>query len=358
MSHLLDPIRFRGGATAKNRVALAALTNQQSHADGSLSEEESEWLLTRARGGFGIVTTCATYVTQDGKAWPGELGLASDAHEPGLHRLATALREAGALGLVQLFHGGLRADEKVSGIETLSAMASLEPPLRRAATSHDLERIILAFGTAAKRAHEAGMGGVEIHGAHGYLLGQFISTIENRRDDEWGGSLENRARLLRRVTQEVRRNVPEGFAVGVRLSPEDFGQTRGVDLDENVQIAQWLAEDGADFVHLSLWDVTRNTTKYPDQHAVTIFRAALPADIALFVAGKIWSKGDADRMLALGADVVALGRSGILNPDWPTRVASGEHEPHLPPMSRADLAARAVSPIFAEYLTKFKGLVE
>lgn len=358
MSHLLEPLRFRGGATTRNRVALAALTNQQSHADGSLSEEEANWLIARAAGGFGIVSTCATYVTQEGKAWAGELGLASEEHLAGFHRLAAALAAEGALSLVQLFHGGLRADEKVSGLEALSASAATEPPVRGAATEDDLERIIAAFGQAAKSAHDAGMGGVEIHGAHGYLLAQFISTIENHRKDAWGGSLENRARLLRRVTQEVRRQVPADFVVGVRVSPEDFGQTRGVDLDETVQIAQWLAEDGVDFVHLSLWDVSRMTAKYPDQHAVPLFRKALPADVAIFTAGKIWTKGDAERVLAAGADVVALGRSGILNPDWPQRVATGDAEPYLPPMSRADLLARAVSPIFAEYLTKFKGLVQ
>lgn len=355
---LLEPISFRGGATIKNRIALAALTNKQSHADGTLSEEESDWLLARARGGFGLITSCATYVSQEGKAWAGELGLANEAHHAGITRLAAALKAEGALPLVQIFHGGLRADEKVSGAEPISALASIEPPKRRAATAADLERVIDAFREAAVQAHAAGMGGVEIHGAHGYLLAQFISTVENRREDEWGGSLANRARLLRRVTQAVRQATPADFVVGVRLSPEDFGQTCGVDLDENVQIARWLEEDGIDFLHLSLWDVTRNTAKNPDQHAIPLFRAALDPSTRIFAAGKIWSKADAERVLELGADVVALGRSGILNPDWPQHVATGDAEPARPPTTRAGLLARAVSPLFAEYLTAFKGLVE
>ena len=358
MGPLLDTLRFRGGAIAKNRVALAALTNQQSHADGTLSDEESDWLLARARGGFGIVTTCATYVTQDGKAWPGELGLAQEEHETGMARLARELRAEGALGLVQLFHGGLRADQHVSGHMPISASASTEPPVRAEATPQDLERVIEAFGESARRAYEAGMAGVEIHGAHGYLLAQFLSTVENRRQDAFGGTLENRARLLRMVTQAVRKATPSEFVVGVRISPEDFGQTRGVDLDENVQIARWLVDDGIDFLHLSLWDVTRPTTKYPDQHAISLFRAAVDPEVRIVAAGKIWSKGDAERVLELGADVVALGRAGILNPDWPQRVGTGDGEPARPPMSREDLVARAVSPRFAEYLTAFRGLVE
>lgn len=357
MTQLLETLSFRGGATLRNRVALAALTNKQSHADGTLSDQEHAFLLTRAEGGFGMVTTCATYVTQDGKAWPGELGLSEDNHVRGMSRLATDLRAAGALPFVQLFHGGLRADANVSGLEPISANASIEPPVRREATPADLERVIDAFRQGAVRAHEAGMAGVEIHGAHGYLLGQFLSTIENRREDDWGGSLHNRVRLLREVTRAVRKATPAEFVVGVRLSPEDFGQTRGVDLDENLQVARFLEEDGIDYLHLSLWDVSRNTSKYPDQHAIPMFRQVLDPSTRLFAAGKIWSKADAERVLALGADAVALGRSGILNPDWPRRIAAGD-EPARPPMSRADLAARAVSPAFAEYLTAFKGLVE
>lgn len=357
MSTLLDPIEFRGGGTAKNRVALAALTNKQSNPDGTLHADEEKWLARRAAGGFGIITTCATYVTQEGKAWAGELGLSADRHLAGMTRLAALLKGGGALPLVQLFHGGLRADESVSGEPALSASASSAAPIRRAATEADLERIIQAFADAAKRAHQAGMGGVEIHGAHGYLLTQFLSTVDNQRKDAWGGSLENRARLLRRVTQAVRAATPRAFVVGVRVSPEDFGQTRGVDLDESLQVGKWLVEDGVDFLHLSLWDVSRNTTKYPHEHALTRYRQLIDPAVRLFVAGKIWSKEDAERMLAMGADVVALGRCGILNPDWPTRVATQGAEPAHPPMSVADLMARDASANFVEYLKVFKGLV-
>ncbi|MGZ4462377.1 MAG: oxidoreductase, partial [Gaiellaceae bacterium] len=105
MKQLLEPVRFRNGAVARNRVALAAMTNRQSRADGSLSEAELAWLLRRADGGFGIVTTCAAHVARDGQGWPGELGIFDEALLPGLRRLAEALRATGALGFVQLYHG-------------------------------------------------------------------------------------------------------------------------------------------------------------------------------------------------------------------------------------------------------------
>lgn len=356
MTSILDPIEFRGGAQARNRVALAALTNKQSNADGTLHADEEKWLSRRATGGFGIVTTCATFVTQEGKAWTGQLGLSSDRHIEGMTRLATHLKAAGALPLVQIFHGGLRADAQISGEEAVSADSSNETPMRRAATEVDLDRIINGFAAAAKRAQQAGMGGVEIHGAHGYLLTQFLSTVDNKRTDSWGGSLVNRAKLIRRVTQAVRAATAKEFVVGVRVSPEDFAQTRGVDFDEGLQVGKWLAEDGVDFLHLSLWDLSRNITKHPSHHALTLYRQAIDPTVRLFAAGKIWSKEEAEHALAMGADVVALGRAGILNPDWPNKVARGE-EPVRPPISIPKLIDRDVSPKFAEYLKGFKGLV-
>ena len=358
---LFAPYRFRCGLTTKNRLALAPLTNGQSHADGTLSDDELRWLERRAAGGFGVVTTCAAYVAPEGKAWAGELGVNDDADLPGLRRLAGTISAHGALGMVQLFHGGMRADPAVSGHPTWSASAyagegaPATPP--RAGTDDEVERVIADFAAAARRCADAGFEGVELHGAHGYLLSQFLSSLYNRRDDRWGGALAQRARLIREVTRAVRAAVPAGFAVGVRLSPEDFGQTRGVDLDETIEVARWLCDDGVDFLHLSLWQAQRNTTKRPDEHPVPLFRAACPADVALFAAGNVWTRAEAEALLAKGADVVALGRAAIVNPDWPRQAAQPGWEPRRPPLSPAELGELAVSPAFVAYLRKFRNLV-
>jgi 2,4-dienoyl-CoA reductase-like NADH-dependent reductase (Old Yellow Enzyme family) len=360
-SGLFEPYRFRCGVSSKNRVALAPLTNGQSHADGTLADEELRWLARRAAGGFGVITTCAAYVAQDGKAWAGELGVHDDADLPGLRRLAAAIGEHGALGVVQLFHGGLRAEPSVSGLPTWSASAHHEDApgfvAPRAGTDDDVARVIAAFAAAARRCADAGFDGIELHGAHGYLLSQFLSTIYNRRADRWGGSLENRARLVREVTRAVRAAVPAGFVVGVRLSPEDFGQARGVDLDETLEVARGLCDDGVDYLHLSLWRAQLNTRKRPDAHAVELFRAAVPADVALFAAGSVWTAGEAQALLDRGADLVALGRSAIVNPDWPRLAAEPAWEPRRPPLTPAEYADIAVSPAFIDYLRKFKNLV-
>jgi 2,4-dienoyl-CoA reductase-like NADH-dependent reductase (Old Yellow Enzyme family) len=358
---LFEPIAFRGGAVAPNRIALAPMTNLQSLPDGRLGPDELAWLALRADGGFGLIETCAAYVASDGQAWPGELGVHDDACLPGLRRLTARLGRAGALGVVQLFHGGVRAPSSVTGRRPWSASEwhedgpDFEAP--RAATEDDLAGAIAGFAAAAARARAAGFGGVELHGAHGYLLGQFLSVAMNRRTDGWGGDLAGRARLLREATRAVRAAAPPPFAVGVRISPEDFGQARGLDLDESLQVARWLADDGVDFVHLSLWKVFEPTRKRPDAHPLPLFREAVPAEVRLLAAGKIWTRDDAERVLGLGADMVSLGRAAIANPDWPRRIADPAWQPRRPPLSSAELAGRGLAPVFARYMRRWKGFV-
>lgn len=354
MTSLFDPLVFRTGLSAKNRVLLAPMTNQQSHEDGTLSDQELAWLASRADGGFGAVITCAAHVAKDGQGWPGELGVFDDAHVPGLARLADALRARGAASIVQIFHGGLRADVTVSGAPAWSAS---DDEGARPATEEDLSRVVGQFAAAAARAEAAGVDGVEIHGAHGYLLTQFLSATQNRRRDRWGGALEGRARLIREVTRAVRARTKPSFTVGVRLSPEDFGNAKGLDLDESLQTARWLADDGADFIHASLWRADLPTTKRPDEHAVPLFRAALPRDVKLLAAGAVWTRAEAERLLSLGADGVALGRSAIVNPDWPLRAADHGWSPRRPPVTIDELCARGLGLRFAEYMRRWKGFV-
>jgi 2,4-dienoyl-CoA reductase-like NADH-dependent reductase (Old Yellow Enzyme family) len=352
---LFSPLPFRTGLTARNRVVLAPMTNKQSHADGSLGDDELRWLQSRADGGFGVVMTCASHVAKDGQGWPGELGIFDDALLPGLTTLASALRERGAVSMVQIFHGGLRADSSVSGSIPWSASAADGV---REATPDDLSRVVEQFAAAALRAKRAGFDGVELHGAHGYLFTQFLSTEQNRRTDAWGGPLENRARLLRDALRAVRAQVGPAFTVGVRLSPENFGNAKGLDLDESVQTAQWLAEDGADFIHLSLWRALDPTAKRPSTHALPIFRSALPSDVAIIAAGTLWTREEAEQVLALGADAVALGRSAIVNRDWPLRAQQAAWQPRRPPVTVDELRAEGLSEAFAGYMRSWKGFVQ
>lgn len=349
---LFAPLSLRPGTVAKNRVWLAPLTNKQSHADGTLSDDELRFLSARADGGFGLVETCAAYVAEDGKAWRGQLGVCADDMIPGLSRLAARIHQGGALAAMQLFHGGMHADPEVSGRPRWSASAGDSV---RAATEGDIAGVIEAFAAAARRCAKAGLDAVEVHAAHGYLPGQFLSTVDNRRADGWGGTLENRARLVREIVRAVRAAAP-GLVLGVRLSPEDHGSARGLDLDESVAVARWLAGDGMDVLHLSLWRAALPTQKRPDCHPTPLFRDAVGSGIPIVVAGGLWTRDDAEAQLALGADAIALGRAAIANHDWPRR-AQANAALNRPPLSPATLAKEGLSPPFVEYLRRWKDFV-
>jgi len=357
MKNLFDPIRFRNGIFAPNRIALAALTNSQSHADGTLSDEELHWLNLRTEGGFGIITTCAAHVSKLGQGWPGALGVCSDQQINGLTRLSNDTHERGGLLLAQIFHGGLRADKSVCGGRPISSSDG-GPDGARAASEQDILEVIEDFARAAERAYAAKMDGIEIHGAHGYLFSQYPSATENHRVDQWGGSYENRARLLRLVVRAVRSRVPANFIVGVRISPEDGGNARGIDLDESLQLARWLTDDGIDFLHLSLWDSFKMTTKRPTEHALDLFRRVVPTDLPLFAAGQIWDRNGAQAVLDLGADVVALGRSGILNPNWPKQIANTAWEPKRLPVTPQYLSEVGLTPVFINRLRIRPGFLD
>jgi 2,4-dienoyl-CoA reductase-like NADH-dependent reductase (Old Yellow Enzyme family) len=356
---LLQPYTFARGATASNRVWLAPLTNTQSHADGGLSEDEARWLERRAAGGFGVVETCAAWVDAGGRSWPGQLGVGPTADLPALRGLTGRLHAHGALAISQLFHGGVRSPSAISGSQPVSASVFHEESkgfeVPRAATDAEVEGFVASFAAAAARCAEAGFDGVELHGAHGYLLGQFLSRTMNTRADRWGGDAAGRATLLREALRAARAAVPQGFLVGVRISPEDIFSAKGLDLDESLQLAAWLEADGADFLHLSLWNAAANTTKRPDAHAIPLFRDAVR--LPLVVAGGVWTADDAAAVLDRGADFVALGRAAICNPDWPQRVGAADWQPRRPPLTPTELRSLDVSDTFVRYLSNMRGLV-
>jgi len=359
---VFDPWTFeRSQRVSSNRLAVAAMTNMQSHDDGTLSDEELRWLARRAQGGFGIVTTCAAHVRADGQGWDGELGAFDDAQLPGLTQLADALAAHGALGMVQLFHGGARAPSRLTGQQPWSASAfQLRPSSEatRAATEAEILETIEAFAAAAARCEAAGFAGVELHGAHGYLLCQFLGRLTNPRSDRWGGPrLQDRARLLLETLRAVRERCSERFIVGVRISPEI--QDMGVDVDESQRLARWLAEQGADFVHVSLWDAWQPTRKYPDQTTplTTTFREALPQGCPLMVAGGVWTPAQARELFAQGADFVAMARAAIGNPDWPKLARSEGYTPMRPPFTPSALAEAELSPAFIAYMRRWAGFV-
>jgi 2,4-dienoyl-CoA reductase-like NADH-dependent reductase (Old Yellow Enzyme family) len=347
---------FNNGVSLKNRVLLAPITNTQSHDDGTLSDDEFHWLEARAKGGFGGLITAASHVQEVGKSYPGQIGSFSDSHIPGLRRIADMARLNGALSILQLVHGGRRAPSAITGVQpaTASAVKSDFPgaELSRALTEAEIEQIIADFTSAAVRAHKAGMSGVELHGANGYLFTQFLSTASNHREDQWGGSNFNRSRLLRETVAAIRKVVPEGFLVGVRLLAEHSAAERGFDIDETAEVIGWLSELGVNYIHLSLPSFRAVSWKYPESTETNLHRLAkaVRPGVALVVAGGINVASDAEEALSDGADLVAVAKSAILTPDWPSKVLESGFAPKRFPVTEADLVAAGITKGLIRYL--------
>ena len=212
-----DSLEIGRGFVLKNRSLLAAMTNKQSNEDGTLSDEEINWLVRRAKGGFGITTTAAANVTETGRGWEGEMGVWGDHQLPGLTKLANQLNETETISLVQLFHGGMRAPFNLNRIQPISASENTEPGMdglfTREMSEEEILSMIESFTQSALRCQKAGFHGVELHGAHSYLICQFLGSITNRRKDDWGGDILSRSKFLREIIRSVRKETGPNFLI-------------------------------------------------------------------------------------------------------------------------------------------------
>ena len=194
MEHLFKELTFSNGVKARNKFLLAPLTNMQSPDIGKLSNDEFNWLTKRAEGGFGIIMTCAMPVLKSGIGWKGQLSIYDPIHEEGHKRLNAELHRLESLSIAQIFHAGVRANMDYAG-DKVGPSANLEKSARELSFA-EIEKMKAAFVQCAVRAHECNYDGIEIHAAHGYLIGQFLSSKFNKREDVYGGSFDNRAKLL------------------------------------------------------------------------------------------------------------------------------------------------------------------
>lgn len=355
--NLFEPMSFAHGPAMKNRMMLAPLTNLQSHPDGRLSDDEFKWLTMRAKGGFGLTMTCAAHVQRTGQGFPGQLGIWSDDHLAGLSRLAAAIKAEGSLSSAQLHHAGMRSPKDLIGTDPVCPSDDAETG-SRALTGAEVEALVEDFIVAAQRADKAGFDGVEVHGAHGYVLCQFLSPTINRRTDRWGGSLENRARIVREILAGIRSRCRRDFQVGLRLSPERFG----LELAEIRQLAGELMAEGAlDYLDMSLWDVAKEPEEeaFKGRSLMSWFTDIPRGTTRLAVAGKIKSAAAARACLEAGADFVLIGRGAILHHDFPERVrADADFEAVATPVTRDYLREEGLGEAFLGYMATWPGFVE
>ena len=352
LSNVFSPLTLTRGPAFKTRFALAPLTNRQSHANGTLSDDEFRWLTMRAEGGFALTMTCAAHVQACGQGFPGQLGVFSDDHLPGLTRLASAIRAHGSVSAVQLHHAGCRSPRDLVPVPVCP---SDFPELgARGLSLSEVEELVEDFVAAAQRCERAGFDGVEIHGAHGYILAQFLSTDTNRREDRYGGSLENRFRIIGDIIAGIRARCRPDFQLGLRISPERYG----IRLADAIATARAVFSAGQlDYLDVSLWD----TFKAPEEESfrtegkslLSYFTELDRGATRLGVAGKLRTLDDAVGALAAGADFVLCGRAAILNHDFPLRAAGDPtFVPAAPPVSREHLRQEGLGQVFIDYMAE------
>ncbi len=351
------PVAFPCGAIMKNKFMLAPMTNCQSHEDGQLHEDELRWLTMRAQGGFGIVMTCATHVQEIGKGFSGQLGILSDDHIHGHKKIAYNIHKYGGLALLQLHHAGMRSPIELIRQRPVCPTDQSKYNARSLTTA-EVFTLRDDFVEGAVRAQRSGYDGIEVHAAHGYLIAQFLSAEINYRTDQFGGSFQNRARILFEIIEGIRTRCGKGFIIGVRFSPEKFGmrmeeiQKLCTQLDQNYEI---------DFLDISLWDYKKAPeNKFNDVKNLLGYATKLNLKkTKITIAGNIRNGDDINTVLHAGIDFVTIGRSAILHHDFPHHVMKDRHfSPVNTPVSSSYLRGEGLGPKFIDYMHRWPGFVE
>ncbi|MRR57209.1 MAG: NADH:flavin oxidoreductase [Deltaproteobacteria bacterium] len=236
----------------ENRFVYSATWDGCADENGFCTQRNIDLLVERVRGGVGLIITGMAFVKPEGSAAPWQLAVHGDEYVDGLAKMANALHEAQGKVVLQLAHGGCYAPSALTGLEALgpSSNDTDKFPSCREMTLQEIDQVVEAFGMAAGRAKKAGFDGVQFHAAHGYLLSQFLSPFFNKRTDNYGGSVENRARILLKAFKAVRIEVGEEYPVFVKINSEDFVEG-GLTVDEMLQVCAMLEKAGVDAIEMS-----------------------------------------------------------------------------------------------------------
>ena len=337
MAHLFDPLSIRD-LTFANRVFVSPMC-EYSSTDGYANDWHFVHLGSRAVGGAGLVLTEATAIVPEGRISPQDLGIWSDDHIAPLARVVRFIHEQGSVAGMQLAHAGRKAStyrpweglgtvpENAGGwtnVVAPSAVAFADHyPMPQALTSDGIQEIVAAFAEAARRACEAGFRVIEIHAAHGYLIHEFLSPLSNRRQDAYGGSFENRTRLLREIVAAVRSSWPEGAPLFVRISATDWVDG-GWDIQQSVELARRLKEIGVDLIDCSSGGNVAHAQIPVGPGYQTRFAEQIRRETGIMTGtvGMIVSPAQAEHIVATGqADAVIIAREFLRDPYWPLRAA-------------------------------------
>jgi 2,4-dienoyl-CoA reductase-like NADH-dependent reductase (Old Yellow Enzyme family) len=256
MPEPFDPITLRR-LELKNRFVRSATYFALADEDGFVGRPTMDLKRALAEGGVGLIVTGYAYVLKSGQSFPDMNGIQTDDHIPGFQAVTRAVHEAGGRIVMQIAHCGAASQTTaLSGGDYMAVSLVENLPnygrQPREMTEEDIQGIIAAFGQAARRVQEAGFDGVQIHGAHGYLVTQFLSPLSNHRTDRWGGPLENRMRFVVEVVRAMRKAVDDDFPVMIKLGCRDYlAEGKGLSLAEGAETARTLEQEGVDFIEIS-----------------------------------------------------------------------------------------------------------
>lgn len=352
-THLFEPFTFKKGITVSNRAAMAPMTTWASNDDYTISDEEANHYRARVKN-MGLVITGCSRVMANGIGFTHEYAAYDDSFLPSLKKLAEAAKSGGAPAIMQIYHAGNKAVAELipnSDVVSASAIAvDAAPFVASGSTPRPLQHaeileIIKAFGDATKRAIEAGFDGVELHGAHGFLLQNFFSPYYNHRTDQWGGSAGNRMRFPLEVVKEVQEVIStyatKPFLLGYRISPEE-AQPESYKIQDIYPLIDKLIELDVDYLHASLTNVLESKPIGAAANSKTIaalILAHVGGRIPVIAAGQIKQPSDAAKAVETGLAMVAIGQSLIINPDWIAAAAKGEVVPEALSIAKAPTLA-------------------
>lgn len=331
-----------GFLSVKNRFVMPPLVTNLGDEEGRVTEDSIAYYRERARGGFGLIITEVTAVCPRGKGFPRELGIWREDQIPGYRRLIDAIHQEGSKVFVQLHHAGRQTKSEIIRGQVPEAPSPIPCPVMQEwpeeMTKERIREMIGAFGDAALRAKKAGADGVEIHGAHGYLIGEFMSAYANQRKDEYGGNLQNRMRFPIEIVKEIRKKTGEDFLISFRFSYDEKVR-RGNTVEDSIQMAQMLEQASVDVLNVSIG-------VYESASYISA-SSALPRGFTRYQTKKIRSKvsipvisvGRYDRQTAEealrdgAADFIAFGRASLADPKLPQKMMEGREEEIIPCIS-------------------------
>ena len=332
---LFQPIKI-GNMEVKNRFVMPPMVTNYCNTDGSVTDQFVAYHKARAKGGVGLIITEAAIVHPSGRGAFTQLGIFNDELIPSLKRLTSVVHEEGAKIAIQLYHAGRQTYTFVTGMPALLAPSALACPVcaetPQEMTKNDIREIVAAFGKASVRAREAGFDAIELHGAHGYLINQFLSPFSNRRTDEYGGAAENRWRFPLELLKSVQQHAGSDFPVLFRLSADEFVQG-GLSVEDQAAFSCRLIENGVHAIHVSggiyaSMPMVFQPAAIPQGIFVNnaaIIRKALNGKAPVIVVGRLKDPDMMEAIIDSGkADMIAIGRTLLADEAFPAKVAAGK----------------------------------